>query len=277
MITALPTPLLLALVAALGLAVGSFLNVVVHRVPAGLSIIRPGSACPVCAHPVRERDNIPVLSWLVLRGRCRDCTAPISVRYPAVESGTALLFVLVALRLPVEPILLVFLIVSGAGLALALIDLEHQRLPFSVTTVTGVLALLVLGAQWLRLGIVTDVDPVATVWSTAWPALAGAGLWLAVYGAIWLATTGRGMGLGDVALAPVLGLTLGAIGLGSALVGLMAGFVIGAAVGLTLMASGRAQRRSRIPHGPFMLVGAAVGLFAGAPLASAYLRLVGLA
>lgn len=272
----LPGPIVVATVAALGLAVGSFLNVVVHRVPAGLSVVRPGSACPVCAHPVRERDNIPVVSWLVLRGRCRDCTAPISARYPAVEAGTALLFALIALRLPLTPTLAACLAMAGAGVALALIDLAHQRLPFAVTGVAAVLATTALGAHWVWLGLAAEGSALGAAWAAAWPALAGAAGWLAVYAGIWLLTSGRGMGLGDVALAPVLGLVLGAVGLDASAVGLAAGFALGALTGVVLLATGRAGRRTAIPFGPFMLVGAAVGLFAGAPLAAGYLGLVGL-
>ncbi|WP_372727809.1 A24 family peptidase [Nocardioides sp.] len=272
----LPGPIVVATVAALGLAVGSFLNVVVHRVPAGLSVVRPGSACPVCAHPVRERDNIPVVSWLVLRGRCRDCAAPISARYPAVEAGTALLFALIALRLPLTPTLAACLAMAGAGVALALIDLAHQRLPFAVTGVAAVLAATALGAYWVWLGLAAEGSALGAAWAAAWPALAGAAGWLAVYAGIWLLTSGRGMGLGDVALAPVLGLVLGAVGLDASAVGLAAGFALGALTGVVLLATGRAGRRTAIPFGPFMLVGAAVGLFAGAPLAAGYLGLVGL-
>ncbi|TIC88520.1 prepilin peptidase [Nocardioides sp. GY 10113] len=254
-------------VGVLGLVVGSFLNVVVHRVPAGLSIVRPGSACPRCGHAVRARDNVPVLSWLLLRGRCRDCAAPIPARYPLVEATTSALFVLVALRLAATgelDLLAAFLVLAGAGVALALIDLEHGRLPFSITGVAAVLALLALALGWWG----GDVAPLE--------ALASAALWLGVYGGIRVLTRGRGMGLGDVALAPLLGAVLGALGPGPSLVGLAAGFLLGGVLGMALMATGRAGRGSRIPHGPFMLVGAAIGLFAGEGLAAAYLSLVGL-
>lgn len=268
---ALPLPALLALVGALGLAVGSFLNVVVHRVPAGLSVVSPPSACPACGHRVRERDNVPVVSWMLLRGRCRDCATPIPVRYPAVEAGTAVLFVLVAAHLEHLPVLVASLVLAGAGVALALIDLEHGRLPFVVTGAAGALALASLGAGWAVTALADGAD---AAWATATPALGGALLWLAVYGGTWLLTAGRGMGLGDVALAPVVGLVLGASGWSATAVGLGAGFALGALVGAVLLRHGRGVR---IPFGPYLLAGAAVGLFAGEPLASAYLRLTGLA
>ena len=113
-------PLLVGLCALVGLAVGSFLNVVVWRVPRGESVVRPPSACPACGAPVRPADNVPVLSWLRLRGRCRDCSAPISPRYPLVEVGTAALFVVMALRFGLDPVLPAYLYLAAVGLALAL-------------------------------------------------------------------------------------------------------------------------------------------------------------
>ena len=280
MTATLPWPLVVGLVAPLGLAIGSFLNVVVHRVPLGLSVVHPPSACPQCRQPVRGRDNVPVLSWLLLRGRCRDCRTPISVRYPLVEAGTAALLVAVALHLQdVAVALAVLRMLSGAGgkrkvlpvaaagVALALIDLEHQRLPFAISGMALALALP---------GVVVDqlgASPAAPLWEL----LVAVAAWVGVYGGAWLLTGGRGMGLGDVALAPVLAVALGALGLGPALVGLMAGFVLGAVVGGLLLATGRLRRGARLPHGPFMLLGAAVGLFAGDPVTGAYLSLTGLA
>ena len=249
----------------LGLLIGSFLNVVIHRVPAGLSLVSPGSACPACAHPVRPFDNVPVLSWLLLRGRCRDCAAPIAVRYPLVELATGLLFALVAWRFGPTPYAGAAAVVAAAGVALVMIDLDHRRLPFGVTAAMAVGTVIALGIDVARHG----AGPVPT-------ALLAAGLWLAVYGGIWLATAGRGMGLGDVALAPVLGLALGWLGWGPALVGLGAGFAIGAVVGVVLVLTGRARAGSKVPHGPFLVSGAALGMLAGAPLADAYLRLVGI-
>jgi leader peptidase (prepilin peptidase)/N-methyltransferase len=256
---------LLTLAGLLGLLVGSFLNVVIHRVPAGLSLVAPGSACPACGHPVRPYDNVPVLSWLVLHGRCRDCTAPIAARYPLVELVTGVLFVVVAWRFGGTPYAAAGLVVAAAGVALFMIDLDHRRLPFAITRAKAIGAVLALGIDVVRHG----AGPVPV-------ALAAAAAWLGVYGGIWLVTAGRGMGLGDVALAPVLGLVLGWLGWGPALVGLGAGFVVGAVVGVALVVAGSAGAKSQVPHGPFLLTGAALGMFAGGPLASAYLALVGL-
>ncbi len=257
------TALLVAWLAIMGLAIGSFLNVVVHRVPRGLSVVSPPSACPNCEHEIRWYDNVPVASWLVLGGKCRDCATPISARYPLVEAGTAVLFAAVGLRFGLTALLPALLFLAATGFALALIDMDVQRLPFAITVpATGVVIALLAVAGF------------ADGWGPANVALLSAGIWLAVYGTIWLATTGRGMGLGDVVLAPMLGLTLGWIGWGASLVGLLGGFFCGALVGVVLIAAGRAGRRSKVPFGPFMLTGAALGVFVGPALWSAYLGVV---
>ena len=155
---------------------------------------------------------------------------------------------------------------QAAGVALALIDLEHGRLPFALTGVAAVAVVGLLALDQAR-GAAVSVSSLAVAVAA----------WACVYAGCWALTRGRGMGLGDVALAPVLGLALGGLGVGSALVGLGAGFVLGGLVAGVLLATGRVARGDRVPHGPFMLVGAGVGLFAGEPVAAAYLRLTGLA
>jgi leader peptidase (prepilin peptidase) / N-methyltransferase len=256
----------LAPAALFGLLIGSFLNVVAWRLPRGQSLVRPRSQCPGCGTQVKPYDNVPVVSWLLLRGRCRDCAAPISGRYPLVELATALLFVLVGLRFGASVYTGAALAVTAAGVALFMIDLDHRRLPFSITAAAAVGTLVALGVDVALNGV--DVLGVA---------LLSLGVWLAVYGGIWVGTAGRGMGLGDVALAPVLGLALGWLGWGPSLVGLAGGFLIGAVVGVALIATGVTSRRARVPHGPFLLSGAALGMFAGEPLWQGYLRLTGLA
>jgi leader peptidase (prepilin peptidase) / N-methyltransferase len=264
MVSALP-PAVLPVLGCLGLLIGSFLNVVAHRVPAGQSLVRPRSSCPACGHEIRAYDNVPVLSWLVLRGRCRDCSARIPWRYPAVEGSAGLVFVAIGFRLGLSWYLAAVLVVAAASIALAVIDLAHQRLPFVVTGWTAALTVVLLAADAVTRG--PGPIPVA---------LASAGVWLAVYGGVWLVTTGRGMGMGDVALAPLLGLTLGWTGWGASVTGLLAGFVVGAVVGIGLIGAGVVGRRSRVPHGPFMLAGAAIGLFVGPQVWSWYLALTGL-
>lgn len=265
MVGAATPPVLLAVLGAAGLLVGSFLNVVIHRVPAGVSVLRPRSACPRCGHVVRGYDNVPVVSWLALRGRCRDCAAAIHWRYPVVEAVTGLLFCAVALRTGPSWYLGAVLVLAAAGVALAAIDLAHQRLPFVLTgaAAAGVTAFLI-------------ADAVTGGAGRSVPGLVGAAVWTAVYGGAWLVTSGRGMGLGDVALAPLLGLTLGWAGYGPALTGLLGGFVLGGLTGAVLIATGRVGRRTRLAHGPFMLAGAAIGLFAGRHLWEVYLSITGL-
>ncbi len=249
-----------------GLIVGSFLNVVIYRVPLGLSVVRPASACPSCQSPISARDNVPLVSWLVLRGRCRTCSERISARYPLVEALTAAVWLGIgwwALAADdgsgANPLLPLLLVLGSAGVTLAMIDLDHHRLPDVIVlplypvTVVGLAVAGLVSGQWPLLA-----------------SLAGAGVWLAVIGGIWLATSGRGMGFGDVKLAPVLGATLGWVAFGSSIVGLFSAFLLGALVGLGLMVLGRAERRSHLPFGPFLLAGAGIGLAAGAPIAHAY-------
>lgn len=262
------TPLVVGLAGLVGLMIGSFLNVVVHRVPAGLSVVSPPSACPGCGHEVRARDNVPVVSWLLLRGRCRDCAEPIAVRYPLVEAGTGIAFALTAWRFAADPVvLLAALVAVGAGIGLALIDIEHQRLPFAVTRVMTVLVVLVVVAGSAT-GL-SDVDWTGVGLSVA--------MWTGLYALLHYGSGGRAMGFGDVALAPVLGLVCGLVGWPAALIGLFAGFVIGTVLLVPLRVTGRLGRMRPVPHGPFMLAGAAVGLFAGVPLSQAYLSTIGMA
>lgn len=259
---------LVALLFLAGLAVGSFLNVVIHRVPSGDSVIRPRSSCPSCHQPVRPRDNIPVLSWVLLHGRCRDCSAPISARYPLVEASTALLWAVLGAWLMATggslALLPVLLVLASAGVALTAIDLDHHRLPNAI--VLPLYPVMVIGLAFA--GLVTGEWPIL-------PALGGAAIWLAVVGLPWLVSGGRGMGFGDVKLAPVLGGVLGWFAFSSAVVGLFAAFALGAIVGVALMLARRAGRRTALPFGPFLLVGALIGLVVGPGVATGYVGLLG--
>lgn len=263
----------------LGTLIGSFLNVVVYRVPAGRSIVSPPSACGACGHPVRAYDNIPVLSWMLLRGRCRDCGARISARYPLVEFGTAVLFGVVAWRfLPgvlaapttaatasAVVVLVAFLYLAAISLALALIDLDVARLPDAIVLPAYAVGPALLGTASLLVG-----DP----WTLA-RAAAGAGILAAVYLTLAVVRPG-GMGSGDIKLAGVLGFFLAWLGWDALAVGCIAGFLLGGAFGVALIALRKARRRTAIPFGPWMLAGAWVGILAGAPLAYWYLSLFGL-
>lgn len=265
---------------ATGLAIGSFLNVVVHRVPAGLSVVAPASACPRCGHEIRARDNVPVLSWAVLRGRCRDCAEPISVRYPLVELTTAALFAFVVLHFGpallaasdaraaavAMTVLVAMLYLMAVSVALALIDLDVHRLPDAI----------VLPAYPVLAALLTA----ASALSGDWGALLRAGSGLLVLGGGYLVlalTVPGGMGLGDVKLAGVLGLVLAYLGWGPLAVGAFGAFVLGGSFAIGLMVAGRATRGSGIPFGPWMLGGAWLGVFIGQSVLDGYLRIIGLA
>ncbi len=254
------TTVLVVVVALLGLLVGSFLNVVIWRVPRGESVVRPGSHCPSCGEPVRPRDNIPVLSWLLLRGRCRDCSAPISRRYPLVEVLTSVVLVVLTLRIGPEASLPAFLYLGVIGVALALIDIDVKRLPNVI-----VLPSYVVASVLLLLAAVVGDD---------WRRLVHAAVGMAsLYGLYFLLALAypRGMGFGDVKLAGVLGLYLGWLGWAELVTGAFLGFLLGAVWGAALMLRRRAGRRSMIPYGPFMLAGALLAVLAGDALADLYL------
>jgi leader peptidase (prepilin peptidase)/N-methyltransferase len=260
----------LALVGLLGLAVGSFLNVVVWRLPRGESLSHPASACPACGRPIRTRDNVPVLSWLLLRGRCRDCGAPISRRYPAVELGTAALFLAFTVAIGgvagLPWAVPAFLYLAAVSVALALIDVDTHTLPNRI----------VLPAYPVSLVLLAVASAGSGDWGALLRGVAGGGMLFAFYLALALARP-NGMGLGDVKLAGVLGLYLGWLGWGALVVGAFGAFVLGGVFSLVLLATGRVGRTSGIPFGPWMLAGAAVGTLFGSALWDAYLALVGLA
>lgn len=253
---------LLAVIILLGLAVGSFLNVVIHRVPAGESLIAPGSRCPACGRPIRARHNIPVLGWLILRGRCADCRAPIGMRYPLVEAATAALFVAVTLRL--EQLGLIgalpaYLYFAAMGIALTVIDLDYRRLPNAIVLPSyPVLAVL------LALSAAVHHD----WWSLARAAIGAAALF-AFFFAVAFAYP-AGMGFGDVKLAGIVGGVLAHLSWAALLIGAFAGFLLGALVGVGLIVAGRGGRKTAVPFGPFMIAGALLALFAAEPIASLY-------
>ena len=256
------TPLLV-LAAVLGLAVGSFLNVVIYRVPRGESLIRPGSHCTSCGEAVRPRHNVPVLGWLALRGRCATCAEPISVRYPLVEAGTALLFVAITARFGFSPELPAYLYLAAIAVALALIDLDVRRLPNVIVLPSYLVGLILLAPA-----VIASGD-----WGQGLRALAAmAALWL-FYRALTVVRPG-GMGLGDVKLAGLLGLYLGWLGWDALLIGAFAGFLIGGLAGAALLAARRATGKTAVPFGPYMLLGALIAIFAAGPVAGWYLSLL---
>jgi leader peptidase (prepilin peptidase)/N-methyltransferase len=239
------------LVGLLGAAIGSFLNVVVYRLPRGESLVSPGSRCPSCQTPIAFYDNVPVVSWLVLRGRCRDCGEPISVRYPLIELGTGLAFAAVALVRGVDVDLIVELPFVAVLVAVAGIDLEHRIVPNKIVVPAAVWA--VAGAAIAHPGDLPEL------------LIAGAGafLFLLVAALIYPA----GMGMGDVKLAGVMGLYLGA----SIVPALLIAFAAGTAVGIgMLLRHGAAARKKGVPFAPFLAFGGLVALLVGPELIDLY-------
>lgn len=251
--------MLLLLTAIFGLVVGSFLNVVVWRVPRHESIVRPGSHCPGCDTELGAIENVPVLSWLVLRGRCRHCQARISVRYPLVELANAGLWVGVALRFGTSWEVPAYCALASGLIALSLIDLDHFLLPNRVLYPAGFLfgALLVLPAA------------IDGHWDLYLRAVEGGAAAFAVFFLIHIVSP-RGMGFGDVRLSFVLGLALGWLSWGHVFLGLFLGFLLGAVVGASLIAFKLRSRKDPVPFGPFMAAGALVAIFAGTQLLDLY-------
>ena len=272
--------------AVLGALIGSFLNVVIHRVPAGVSVVSPPSRCAACGERIRPVDNIPVLSWLILRGKCRHCAAPISPRYPVVEVGTALAFGGIAAWMlsPLSPVPAVveaaagsfgaltavlltigYLWLGAVSIALTAIDLETHRLPNVLVLPGYAVVAITLGVPALLAGS----------GERAGTAAAGAGILFGAYLILALAWPG-GMGLGDVKLAGVLGAFLGFSGWGALAVGAFSAFLLGGLVSLILLAARVVTRQSGIPFGPWMIAGAWLGLVVGDPIATSYLALFGI-
>jgi leader peptidase (prepilin peptidase) / N-methyltransferase len=238
----------------LGAVIGSFLNVVAHRLPREESVVRPRSRCPGCETPIRPWDNVPVLSWLLLRGRCRDCDEPISPRYPLVEAGTALLCAAVVLADGLEPEALVGIAFVLLLVPITLIDLDVRLIPNKLTAPGAVLAV----------ALVALTQPAALPEHLI--AGAAAGGFLLVAAVVYPA----GMGMGDVKLAAVMGLFLVRAVAPAMFVALIAGTLAGAA----LMARGTAAdgRKTAIPFGPYLALGGIVGLFAGDAIVDWYLN-----
>jgi leader peptidase (prepilin peptidase)/N-methyltransferase len=238
--------------AILGLAVGSFLNVVIYRVPRGESIVSPRSSCPACGAPIRERDNIPVVSWLALRGRCRDCQAPISVVYPLVELACGALFAGTAARFGYQWDLPAYLVLFAGLLALSCIDIERMILPKKIVYPTTVLVAALLFVAAVETG----------KWHAFLVGIACAAGWLVVFLGLYLASP-KLLGLGDVRLSLVLGLALGWLGVGYVFLGFFSANLVGAVLGIILIARNRAGRGSRVPYGVFLASGCAIAVFAG--------------
>jgi leader peptidase (prepilin peptidase)/N-methyltransferase len=226
--------------------------VVVDRVPRGGSVVAPPSACGACGSRLTAPDLVPVLSWLALRGKCRHCGNPIGKEPLILEITNATLFVLFGLRFGADPVLPAFCILAAALVALVWIDLHEFRLPREITYTA-----FVLSSVAIVVAALVDDEP-----ERIWQAFLGAGIALALMGGIYLVSRG-GMGDGDVRLAPLLGLHLGYLNPGIVPIGLFFGFLIGAVVGVAMMATSKAGRKTALPFGPFLAAGTVLAVFIG--------------
>ena len=242
-----------ALAGVFGLVLGSFLNVVIHRLPRGESIVKPRSRCPGCEREISARDNIPVLSWLLLRGRCRHCGTKIATRYPLVELLTGALFAGVVLARGADEDAWLGLAFVLVLVPVTFIDLDHRIIPNKITLAGAIAAPVILA--------ITDPGDLPEHLIAA----------VAAGGFLLLAALAypAGMGMGDVKLAFVMGLFLGRDVGPAMFAGLLAGSVVGAAI---MARKGRKEgRKTAIPFGPFLALGGLVGLFAGEVLVDWYL------
>ena len=247
--------MVIAFTTILALLIGSFLTVVADRVPRGKSIVAPGSACGSCGLELGPLDLVPVVSWLVLRGRCRRCRTKIGVEPLVIELANASLFVAFAIKFHVSWELAAFCVLAGGLVALSSIDLKTKRLPRSIIHVTAL-----IGVPLLGIAALVRHEP-----RRLWMMVLGAAIALAVMSLIYVGSRG-GMGDGDVRLSPLLGAYLGWLNPGLVGVGLFLGFVFGAVVGIGVMVSRRGGRKTAVPFGPFLALGTIIAVWAGQPL-----------
>lgn len=250
--------LLITIAAIYGLIIGSFLNAWAWRLAHKESIAKGRSHCPRCGHEIRARDNIPVVSWVLLRGRCRDCSAPISWRYPIGEVLTSGLFVAVVAMDGVSWILVPHLVFVSALILISQVDLEVRLIPDVIilpVTAVGIPLMILLGeGPW---------------WEWPAAAAAAAGFLLLISEVYYRIRHVEGMGFGDVKLALCLGAYLGI----AVVPALFIGFLSGAVIGVIVVALSKGGGKTAIPFGPFLALGAVVALFVGHPLIDAYLGL----
>ncbi len=238
-----------------GLLIGSFLNVVIYRLPRGQSLVTPPSTCPGCGSRIRPIDNIPVLSWILLGGKCHKCGAPISIQYPIVELATGFLFLLVAWLTPAGPLLVARLLFVVILVVLFGIDLHHQILPNVITLpgiAVGFLFSLVTPPGWMNslIGIAL-----------------GGGILYAIAAAYYAVRREEGLGMGDVKMLAMIGAFLG---WKAVLVTLILSSFAGALVGIGIIALSRGSMRLALPFGTFLAVGAIAAMIAGEPLVAWY-------
>ena len=240
----------------LGLAVGSFLNVCIHRLPLGESLAWPASHCPSCHRPLAWYENVPIVSWLALRGRCRTCAAPISAAYPLVEGVTAVVFAGAAAVYGLTWLLAVRLLFASALIVLFVIDLRHRILPNAIT-LPGVVA--GFAASWfLPPGWLSSLIGIA----------AGGGILLAIAEGYYRVRGQEGLGMGDVKMLAMIGAFLG---WPLTILTLVFASFGGSLVGVALIASGRGSMQAALPFGTFLALGALVAAVAGDGILAWYL------
>lgn len=252
----IPPAVALAFCALFGLCVGSFLNVVIGRLPAGRSIAHPASSCPRCGNPIAWYDNLPVLSYLLLRARCRSCRDPISWRYPTVEVLCTVLFAMAYVRFGLSLQLATALILLSALIAITGIDLDHQIIP-DVLSLPGIALALLLS---LGPGGIGPGDSALGV-------LVGGGVFIVIIVGSSLVLGQPGMGMGDVKLGAMLGAFLG---WKLALLSVLLSVLVGGPLAASLLATGRKGRKDPLPFGPFLALGGTVSLFWGDALLAWY-------
>jgi leader peptidase (prepilin peptidase)/N-methyltransferase len=259
-VTPPPLPAVVALLGVFGLMVGSFLNVCIFRIPLGQSIVHPPSRCMSCGKALRPWHNVPVLSWLVLRGRCGFCAAPISARYPAIELLTGVVFALHGLVFELDALLAVRLIFAAVLIVLAFIDIDHRILPDSMT-LTGI-PLGVIASVWLPPGVRDSLLGVV---------LGGGVLWL-IAEAYFRWRKVEGMGFGDVKMLAMIGAVLGwrAV-IVTLILGSFSGALIGVAMLLRAREDGTEGMKYALPFGTFLSAGALVASLAGERIITWYL------
>jgi leader peptidase (prepilin peptidase)/N-methyltransferase len=239
-----------------GSAIGSFLNVCIYRIPREKSIVNPPSACPGCDKPVRFYDNIPILSYILLRGKCRDCGTKISLRYPLVELLTAILFLILYRKLGFTFELFVFLIFVSLLIAISFIDLDFQIIP-DILSIGGVVLgfLLAIVRPFFR-----NIDPKFGILDSLYGIGLGGGLLFAIAWSYQFVTKREGMGGGDIKLLAMVGAFCGIKGV---IFSLVSGSILGTIVGIPLMLAKKESTKYAIPFGPFLSLGALVYVFIG--------------
>jgi len=259
-----PWPII-ALLGVLGLAVGSFLNVVIYRVPRDESIMFPSSHCPACNEPIKARHNVPVFAWLALRGRCASCGDRISVRYPLVEAGTSLLFMAITIRFGLTLQLPAYLYMAAVGIALGMIDFDARRLPDTIVLPSYIVSLLLL-------------MPAGALHANFWQserALAGMTAFALIFFGLAVAYP-SGITFGDVKLAGLVGFYLGWLSWSAIAIGVLLSFAFAGFGGTAVAATHRGTRVVAVPLGSYLIAASVLSLFVAAPISAWYGHLLAL-